>query len=305
MERISYGKLAEGEKGLNEILNNLGIAITKEDRMHRAFSIIRELSEVYSDDIKFDAFVQKYGQDVIASSLHDANMINHIIPHLKDIDPDILKEKMTILLQGKLFHEEDVATSSSRNILFELTMYAYLKEAGLDANLCKINPDILLKIGGVNYNIECKRIFTETPNSVDRNVMDASHQLRKVKEVGEHGEVNHCIIALSIEQLVSKKRKLVSKDPQEGLKMIRDDIVKFINKYSNRLWRNKGKIRHGNLIGIILYANTIAITDDRSIQSNMTEIVVSNVVDVTDKKYLKMKEDFKPILDSVNSKFFT
>lgn len=298
MEKILFKDLAESEKKLDTILHTLDIPIKSCDRIHKAFSIVRELGEVHSEPVALGKMITAHGELTVSSSLHDINMIHKILDHCESVPKKILKQKLVRILKGSLFHEEDKKTADSRNTLFELTLYSSFKEAGYEVSLCEQNPDILLCINGQDYNIQCKRIFTDTPGSVYTNVKDAMSQLKKDIE---RNHSSYGIIAISVEEILAKKQILDSTSPQKGLDFVKKQVETFIEEYSSKVWMNKSLTsRYKKILAIIVHMNTIAIMRDEGLQSNVAQFTISNVVDKDDTDFKTLQDGLTNLLKSVN-----
>lgn len=193
--------------------------------------------------------------EVEMHNLLDLCEMNTIIRALESIPADILGLKWDFLSKGTLNRFEETAPNSiARDTQFELLLYADLVGSGVNCELHEPNPDILVKQGERGVNIQCKRIFNYTPNSIARNVHNAAKQLSL--DHNENG--NPGIIALSTERVFSGGNSLLTSDDEySAIRYIRNLHDKF-NTDNKRYWCSKGVLGTSNIPMVLLYTSTMA-----------------------------------------------
>lgn len=114
-----------------------------------------------------------------------------------------------------------------------LHLYVKLAKASYDTSL-NIHPDILVKINGREYAIECKRIFSE--NSLIRNILDAREQLRK-HSLNKRNQLG--IIAMSMTRSIhAGNRKLVTETIEQASAIASNKINDVYQKHESEIRRN-------------------------------------------------------------------
>src|SRR6266852_7484307 len=90
-------------------------------------------------------------------ALSESAELGDIVPFVSQSDPAVLKPKLRDVLRGPaLPNDENMNSSQSRNVLFELNCAHKLWRAGLAPRLGE-HPDLACEIQAAKFLIECKR----------------------------------------------------------------------------------------------------------------------------------------------------
>jgi len=140
----------------------------------------------------------KFYIDKDSSSPPQLQELDFILAGLSLIDKqniEIFLKKLKIVFNAPLLMSDETYNSNEgRNLFFELKLFLRLKKAKYNANLCvNHHPDILLKVAGREYAIECKRIYK--PEKLIPNAKRAIEQLQKYS-IGQENRFG--IVAISV-----------------------------------------------------------------------------------------------------------
>jgi hypothetical protein len=127
-----------------------------------------------------------------------------IILWLRDEEPATLGPKLVRALSGSADPaEETVKNNVGRNTMFELSLAAEWRRAGLDVEIGE--PDIRLTVGSQVFFVECKRPFAWT--GIVRSLSEARRQLQKNGANPAPGTPKG-VIAISLNRVASAGRRL-------------------------------------------------------------------------------------------------
>lgn len=289
MDKIPFTTILDSEAVLDNLLIKLSIPIIKEDRVHRAYSLLRNFEKIRIDPIQSSAYLKKYNQTgEINYSLFDLMAIYNILPHLQNETKQILKSKLTKILNGSLVTLETDQNNEPRNTLFELLMLSYLKKVGLDAHLKDPNPDIQVNVNHKVYYIQCKRIFRLTNSSVKRNVRDAATQL----ELDLRGKPENYfgIIALSVEP--KQGNGLIASSKIEALNILDKDLQNICQIYG-RFWQDPKIVKNERIVGVFLHHLVTSFLANEDVHmSNGSFLLINNTRYPINKYFGIMEKDF-------------
>lgn len=210
MDRYKYSDLLLYETKVRRLYGKLGLNYNSSCRIAQYFSYLSEIEKRRGgDSTAFSAFIQQnrvkyyYSQFYILEICHILDAIEKV-----RISSELVKEKLDYLAQGTyLLSEETLQNTAARNTQFELSLFAFFHEKGVDAKLCSPNPDISVTTKSFTYNIECKRPFSL--DTVERNMRKAVKQLRK-----SYGNNTIPTFALSLDHIASRKDIILDADTE-------------------------------------------------------------------------------------------
>lgn len=248
---------------MKEILSSKGIS----------YGTSHRLSEVYKRWASKSKDITSKGETSVSAieflTMLDLCEMNAIIKILESIPADILKEKWKLLKHGVVNRFEETAQNSkARDAQFELLLYAELMELGVNCTMSHPNPDILVEHNGIGLNIQCKRIFNNKPNAIQRNVHAAASQLRS-----DHTANGYMgVIALSIERIFSGGDLFLQSPTQQ-------DAVEYLRRMHNafydqnkRFWNSKLQLGTANIPTLIFHTSAIArVTEEATMFAHVSE----------------------------------
>jgi hypothetical protein len=170
------------------------------------------------------------GQQVFA--LKELREIVEVLEPLIDIydtlpeeSKRIVKEKIEIILTGPTYLIDEGGNTKARNYQFEFRLTAKFISAGYEVYFLN-NPDIVIKIKGRKYAIECKRVTGTTARSIQTNIESAVDQLMLHKSDYYAG-----IIALDVSALLDRRTDILLSSSRElASEQILNDVQKMIMK---------------------------------------------------------------------------
>lgn len=302
MYTVSYGELIASRDVLDTLLSELGLPI-QNDRLHIAYKLLENYEKVRFDSIKSTEYLRKYNKKgEINFALFDINALQHFWPFAREVNKDVLKEKMKLILSGSNIIEENSSNNTTpRDTLFELQLFAQFKHVGIDAYLCIPNPDIEVRINDRIYNIQCKKIYKPERATIKRAINKAFKQLDSdiLRKPGSFG-----VVALSIEDFYTKNGKvLVTETIDDALTNLSINLNIFFKTFET-LWHNPTKIRNINTIGLIAYITALTITKSNRLQSTGTYLGITNTYQPADEKFRQFVSDFQDLSKSADMKNF-
>lgn len=237
----TLGQLAS----LDAWLGALGIA-PKKDRWHEAVEIVRrareQLEKVESGGKR--AFIENY-----VSGLFDATEAAGIVRAFSGDVSAALRDKVGRALSGPIAPLQELPRNSvARNAMFELSLAADWKNRGVTVEMGE--PDILLHLGGVVFQVECKRPFYV--RSVLANIRDAASQLGKELEKPANGAA-FGIIAISLSRAFTQGNLLCDAPEGEGRRVIKETLAELIEKHRQE-WRIKSFLDfHQRIVAVMFH----------------------------------------------------
>jgi len=201
MNRYKYSDLLLYEEKIKKLYSKLGLHYNSASRIAQYFAYLTEIEKRRGgDSAAFNAFIQQdrvkyyYSQFYVLEICHIIDAMSQI-----RIAPEIIREKLDYLVQGTyLLSEETLQNASARNTEFELSLFSFFHDKGVDVKLCAPNPDIRVTTHNFVYNIECKRPYST--DTVEKNMRKALKQLRK-----SYGGSSIPTMALSIDHVFGRR----------------------------------------------------------------------------------------------------
>jgi len=186
---IDYEEVISVLSGIDDWLISLNIK-PKYDRLHRYIDVLRCIQQ----KIKTDGPATPDGLSQDLFGLQEGLEFYDIMRAFAHEPSSLLRSKLVRALSGSAHPSlEQKHSTDARNITFELALAAEWKLLGLDVMIGE--PDITLRIGTVEYIIECKRPYRA--ESIRPNVRDAADQLSKELNKGGR-EAAMGVIAISV-----------------------------------------------------------------------------------------------------------
>ena len=224
---VSHKSLVGSFANLDDWLTSKGIAPRNNDRIHQLLEIVRAYNpRVLGPSLQMTKEERRQYMFALAELLE----FNQIAFWLRDEDPSVLKSKLDRALSGGVDPAEETRKNSDgRNTMFELSLAAEWRRAGLNVEIGE--PDIKLMVGNQIFLVECKRPFT-WPGVVSC-LRHAKHQLRENGISLVPGEPKG-VIAISLNRVIGEGRLLFSADSLAAKTQVGDLINTELE--SNR-WR--------------------------------------------------------------------
>jgi hypothetical protein len=304
----TYQVLADSETEFNRVLSRLGIPLSHTDRIHIAFALVSELAELVSlyrtsgIDEKWAAHEKKYKKGEPTQALLDIREVANFIPFLHEINDEILKTKLTLLIKGNLLRIEESEVNNNsvaRNTQFELFLFSQLRSVGIDAELCDPNPDVKVFINGRTYYIECKRILRLTATSVNTNSKKALRQLNE--HMDRHDESQFGVVALSVQRILAKPEEILNSHTQQsGLDFIQNQSYDFIEQ-NNHSWQNPARLKNSRIASVWVHFSGGIITKTQPPLSSLSNLTMTNAwrdarnLDVIKKDFAHMEGALRKI----------
>lgn len=152
----------------------------------------------------------------------------------------------TILDGATMTHQESHKNSHARNYQFELRLAAKFYEAGYTNISYDSGHDLLIKIRGRKYAIECKRVTTDKTDVIIRRTNEAIEQLEKNKNYYAG------IVALDITQKFEKGVNwIVSDDRKNAGNFVAKTISDLLDEVRNRDQKVKSAAKDETIVMII------------------------------------------------------
>lgn len=273
MIRKSYTAILEKVKEIDSFLTSYGISCNKNDRIHKAISLIDGLNKVLGDNEKMHQYLASFDKKgECLFSLVELSELAHILDNLGQQDSNTLKDKIKKIIDGPLLSIAESATSNiARNTMFELSLTADLMSRGIKATLGNPNPDISVIFPNRSYLIQCKRTFSE--NNIEKLISDAKNQL--VADL-DNGANSYGVIALSLSRIyVQGKNLLVSRSEDSARAFLYKTLEKFMIA-NQRYWK---KITNNRIVAIILHISCPAVIEEEKLLTWAHVMIGNNISD--------------------------
>lgn len=227
MKRYKFSNLLLYVDRIKELYSRNGLSFNYHNRINKYFTYLNEIEKTRQlDKDTFRKLIQKdkakyyYSQFYV---LEICNVINAI--EQSNQDQKILKEKLIDLAKGTyLLSEESSNNTKARDTSFELSLFSFLQDKGLNVKLTGPNPDIWLSSENFTYNIECKRPFSF--KSLEKHIRKAISQLEKTTKANSVPT-----IALSLEQVILGDDLILdSRDEKSALSFLDATLYEFLQK---------------------------------------------------------------------------
>jgi hypothetical protein len=153
---FNYKSFMGGFEGLDDWLASKGVPPRANDRIHRLLDIVRAHNpQVQGPVVQMRQEEQRQYMFALAELLE----FHQIADWLRHEAPAILGPKLIRALSGSSDPAEETnKNSDGRNTMFELSLAAEWRRAGLKIEIGE--PDIKLTVGSQIFLVECKRPFT-------------------------------------------------------------------------------------------------------------------------------------------------
>ncbi len=182
-------------------------------------------------------------------ALSESAELGDIVPFVSQSDPAVLKPKLRDVLRGPaLPNDENMNSSQSRNVLFELNCAHKLWRAGLAPRLGE-HPDLTCEVQAAKFFIECKR-----PSSIKAahtRLREARHQRASCRRMAPS---SHGIGAISLSKVLNPGDQLfVYPNEQAG----RDGLHEYLERVADALRDTLSDLATGpDLAGVVFHAIT-------------------------------------------------
>jgi len=191
----------EGFEGLDDWLSSKEVPPRGTDRIHQLLRVVRTHNpQVRGPLVQMRQAEQRQYMFAVAELLE----FHQIAEWLRDEAAAVLGPKLIRALSGSADPaEENRKNSDGRNTMFELSLAAEWRRAGLKVEIGE--PDIKLIVGNQVFLVECKRPFT-WPGVVSC----LRHAKRQLRENGTNlvpGEPKG-VIAISLNRIIGEGRML-------------------------------------------------------------------------------------------------
>jgi hypothetical protein len=198
---LTHKSLVESFDGLDEWLSSKGVSPRGTDRIHQLLEVVRTHNpRVLGPVLQMTQKEQRQYMFALAELLE----FHQIAAWLRDENPAILGPKLDRALSGSVDPaEETLKNSDGRNTMFELSLAAEWRRAGLNIEIGE--PDIQLTVGNQKFLVECKRPFTWT--GIVSCLRHAKRQLRENGISAEPGAPKG-VIAVSLNRVISAGEQL-------------------------------------------------------------------------------------------------
>jgi hypothetical protein len=211
-------------------------------------------------------------QETLVIALMESVDFGDIVAHIDAVEPALLRPKIKDVLQGPyLPNDENNTSNRSRNILFELSLAAKLRQAGFQPILGE-HPDLVCEVMGRKVGFECKRPFSLA--RVPDRIQQAEGQLRRdLGDLRKFSPNARGIVAISLSRVFNPYNKLfvhsTEKSGREGLERLVSGIVDEFKPMWNAL--------RDPIIGTLFHVVTPAFNRDAGVYILGQQIVGASV----------------------------
>lgn len=285
MIKHSFQDLINLRQDFDELVIRLGLKIKTTDRIHQAFDFIEwaENERKGSEGAK-EFMTNSLRRKKFYFSLADISELQEILKHSEEINPPTLKEKLHKYMKGNILpSEENTNNNEAKNIGFELRLVSKFLSDGYDVTYGQNNPDILVKVDGIKYYIECKRIFSES--KIEAAISDGKNQLDGLLVNDD------CfgIIAVSFSRIkVVEDMMMLCKDEADARRRMDGLLATFIAQ-KQKYWK---QISNKKIIAVLLHFSSLIGFDDDTPISTSNFIGLNNVFN-EDENFIKLAWDFR------------
>jgi len=244
MQLFKFDDILESLDRLDSWLVSLGIQ-PKIDRWHEAAKMVRRAR---AEREKVERGGPRSEIDNYVHGLFEAMEALEIFRAFSGERSQALKEKLERALAGPIAPpDEQPKNSAGRNAMFELFLAADWKNRGLPVELGE--PDILVRLAGIPFLVECKRPFYE--GSVWPNIEDASRQLGK--ELDKPGnEDARGIVAISLSRVFTQNDLVCFASEDEGRRLITQELLAMVARH-HEAWRIKQFLKFNARIVAVMF----------------------------------------------------
>lgn len=202
MQTFQYRKLLESVEGFDKWLLSLGLTPRSDDRIHRAFAVLRMADEAIRKGRETGEYASIKPEHLfpLVEALEAHDIFNAFEKDSSKALSDSLKRALSGPYQP--VDEKSEASRDARNVWFELALAAEWKLLGATVHLAE--PDLQLIRDGATFLVACKRPANE--HSVRANIRSAISQLRDNLSSASDGVFG--VIAISLSRVLNPGTKL-------------------------------------------------------------------------------------------------
>ena len=256
MERTSYTSLLQSLAALDEWLQSMAIP-AKRDRIHAHIANIETLDKAFQKG-DVEAYVKRLSVDrhrEITWSLIEAKEFADAYIALEGCAPETLADRVKRALDGPVDPVDETGNNNrGRNLMFELSLGSSLIQAGCSVEF-RENPDILCKLSGAEFYIQCKRPMRD--HAIRSNFRGAGSQLRRDLETNEGRDADATgVVAISLSRVINDGRSLLV----GRLEVLLDHV----DKIGKQFCPSVDSLKHDRIAGCVLHALTPLLIDPES-----------------------------------------
>ena len=199
------------------------------------------------------ALRQAWSDTRIARMGVDIEEWTRIFRAFKDTTDPAIVDRLRVFIGGPESSDEEkigAPSNVARNVGFELGTAADLRLGGIDPDLAGL-ADLRCVVQDRDVFIECKRPWSE--NSVDDNIQDAMHQLKKRYAVAREPDRARGVVALSVSRVLNpdgKRRNVQSLDDLD--RMLEEAAEVFVYDFEARWQRPDDPRTIGAIVALAL-----------------------------------------------------
>lgn len=228
---------------LDPWLASMSVPARSTDRIHR---LIQLLAELNPRNVGLALKITAEERRLYMYSLAELVEFHQVFTWLNKEDPCMLGPKLIRALSGSIDPaDESVINSVGRNTMFELSLAAEWKRAGLDVTIGE--PDLQLILGRQEFLVECKRPFDWS--GVVRCLKDASRQLKKHGARTKPGAPKG-VIAISLSRVIASGEQIFFADSMADKSKLQEIIE---GELAANRWRWWTSIRFDQSIAAVLF----------------------------------------------------
>lgn len=290
----TYDLILAMESRLNALLKEHGIKDRNgNDWMHKAYQTVKD----------FQAHPENYEQPnqhhIAMYALLDCWEIGMGLRGARNESYDCIIEKLESLFKSTTNRNDSSnGKSRGRDTLFELTMLGDLKRASIQAQLGVANPDILVHTKKRDYFLECKRLSASSPAALQRNLHNASKQLRAHLTGDTRG-----VMCISVGEYITQGQShLKAADDAHANKLMTDILEDFV-KNDVHIWRNNN-VMDECVAGTIIHTSILIEQDNlpAPVQFAFTLLGDALIYNTSGQRFSDFYDDFSTLSTSDNGR---
>ena len=249
---MKYRELVEKAKNIKSFIHN-ELNTSTSGRFEFYVRVINDLANAYESK-NVDQLATEYPVPDIGFALKELTEIVSIFEfaqmQIKTIRPeekDTFKSKLKSILRGPaMTHDETPESSHARNYQFELRLAAKFYDAGYTNISYDSGHDLVVKIRGRKYAIECKRVTTDKTEVLIKRTNIAIEQLVNNRNFYAG------IVALDITQKFENGINWVVSDSRaNAANFVAKTISDLLDEIHTRDQKIKTAAKHEELVAII------------------------------------------------------
>lgn len=258
-----YDDLLNQYRSSTRWLEGLGLNIGNK-RVERYSKFLEYLTGNYKT-LEVEEYRKIYPEAV--NTLYEVTAISEIYESLNKIPIEDLGGvigKLKKAITGPDHSIDETASSQeARNYLFEVITIARLHkpENKLFAML-NAKTDTGIDFLNKKIYIECKRIHSV--NNLEKNIRDASNQLKKVIS-GKIGSGKRGLIALDVSKLINPEFNLLVQPTERSLLNSLSMLVGDFISDNNHIWNKVIREKSNKIYGVIIRVSVMGVSEDRNL----------------------------------------